>query len=567
MWGLVPGWLLALLVPALAAGATPTPADDVQDLLFLGGPHPVLIRLHVRVSDRPLHAAWRDAVGKFHAYLDADGDGLLKREEAEGVDWTRLVRVFQGFRPNPTASRLPGLDTGLQDGIVTVDELAEFLRAIRGPLLLQVQPPGQAEKDPTFVHLDTNGDGVLDRDEIGRAADVFRTLDQNDDEMISVAELTPFRNPFIAFSASSPDNRATPEPPVVLLGPNESRTRLVQRLLKRFDTKGPEGPGKPDRRLSAEEIGLDPDDLTPFDGDGDGSLDGDELMQFLEQRGPAVELIVRLGPRPANQPAIEVLGEDAGRSAALPRGARIRTSQGTRATLMLGDVWLELRFEDRSAEFASTRQLLLEECRRLDKDDDKALTAKEVQNREPLQSLFPFIDRNRDGKFDEKELGAALDVLDQLAKGHSALEVADRGSSLFKSLDASGEGRLSRRELRSTGEVLASFDRDGDRKLSAGEIPHRFEGSISQGPFATQSRNRGGNRAPAPSQAGPAANGPTWFRKMDRNHDGDLSPREFLGPTAEFQRLDADGDGLIDAREANAENRPGAEAEGEAPMP
>ena len=37
---------------------------------------------------------------------------------------------------------------------------------------------------------------------------------------------------------------------------------------------------------------------------------------------------------------------------------------------------------------------------------------------------------------------------------------------------------------------------------------------------------------------------------MDRNRDGDVSRREFLGPRAEFDRLDRDHDGLIDAEEA-----------------
>jgi hypothetical protein len=51
--------------------------------------------------------------------------------------------------------------------------------------------------------------------------------------------------------------------------------------------------------------------------------------------------------------------------------------------------------------------------------------------------------------------------------------------------------------------------------------------------------------APAPTA------GPVWFRKMDRNHDGDVSRREFLGTDEEFRRLDADGDGLISAAEAS----------------
>jgi hypothetical protein len=37
---------------------------------------------------------------------------------------------------------------------------------------------------------------------------------------------------------------------------------------------------------------------------------------------------------------------------------------------------------------------------------------------------------------------------------------------------------------------------------------------------------------------------------MDRNGDGDVSAREFLGTAAQFQSLDRNGDGLIDNSEA-----------------
>jgi hypothetical protein len=39
---------------------------------------------------------------------------------------------------------------------------------------------------------------------------------------------------------------------------------------------------------------------------------------------------------------------------------------------------------------------------------------------------------------------------------------------------------------------------------------------------------------------------------MDRNADGDVSRAEFVGTRAEFDAMDADRDGLISLREAEA---------------
>jgi Ca2+-binding EF-hand superfamily protein len=46
--------------------------------------------------------------------------------------------------------------------------------------------------------------------------------------------------------------------------------------------------------------------------------------------------------------------------------------------------------------------------------------------------------------------------------------------------------------------------------------------------------------------------GPVWFRAMDRNGDGYLSLREFLGTTEQFRKIDLNGDGLISLEEAAA---------------
>ena len=66
-----------------------------------------------------------------------------------------------------------------------------------------------------------------------------------------------------------------------------------------------------------------------------------------------------------------------------------------------------------------------------------------------------------------------------------------------------------------------------------------------------------GPRRAARSTAKAATLGPLWFRKMDRNNDGDVSLREFVGPLETFRKLDANGDGFIDRAEAEAAEEAG----------
>ena len=78
-------WGLLVLGTTLAYGDRPAESTgDVQDVLFLGGGPPILIRIHVLISynggyEQPSSAAWREAVGKLHAYLDTNGDKVLSR--------------------------------------------------------------------------------------------------------------------------------------------------------------------------------------------------------------------------------------------------------------------------------------------------------------------------------------------------------------------------------------------------------------------------------------------------------------------------------------------------------
>src|SRR5207247_3380300 len=95
--------------------------------------------------------------------------------------------------------------------------------------------------------------------------------------------------------------------------------------------------------------------------------------------------------------------------------------------------------------------------------------------------------------------------------------------------------------------------RDGAGCLSLNEIPRRHQLGAQRGGAGGDSLSgvvafttMGFMSAPKPERK----EGPLWFRKMDRNRDGDVSRREFLGTEEQFRRIDADGDGLISVDEA-----------------
>src|SRR5262249_22395429 len=165
-------------------------------------------------------------------------------------------------------------------------------------------------------------------------------------------------------------------------------------------------------------------------------------------------------------------------------------------------------------------------------------------------ALLRLADRDGDNRLTRKEIDAFLDMQEKFFFRSTYLTVMDRGQSLFEILDADHDGRLSPRELRVAWARLEPWDRDHAGRLTRRQLPPQFQLVLSHG----QSRLN----IPVPAGAGfgdlpmfrDRSRGPLWFRKMDRNGDGDVSATEFLGTRAQFRRIDTDGDGLIDATEA-----------------
>jgi Ca2+-binding EF-hand superfamily protein len=165
-----------------------------------------------------------------------------------------------------------------------------------------------------------------------------------------------------------------------------------------------------------------------------------------------------------------------------------------------------------------------------------------------LRSLFPLADRNGDGRLSTGELTTFLDLVASGSSANVALTVTHKKVGLFELFARHDGGRIGVIDLHTASKRLAPLDRNHDGYLSREELPEEVALDFSPGPPAPPDGS--------PGTAPPPPAGPSWFRSLDRNGDGFLSRREFPGTPEVFDRLDADGDGLVSPAEAERANRP-----------
>jgi Ca2+-binding EF-hand superfamily protein len=483
---------LALIALALVAA----PSTEAADLVFFGKSRPVRVQLAIDLGKQSPQAGRDRYLQELFALLDRDADGTLSALEASRApDGSALTAQFGQQRTSylaPAASaRLQELDQD-GDGRVSLDEfLAYYRRAGLHAVRAHHDESGSRRGDVLTAVLFR----ALDADGDGKISQVEagRAAESLarfdlDDDELITREELLGRNPAAAL--------ADPEPagaPVLLLSSEEAggREHLARRLLEHF------GRDKGDKLRFL--------DLPP------------DLVITLRRDG------IMAGERtslPVRQIKDRTLVDLEGTTLELVRGVDELAAPAART------------FFEHQFRAASSGTGFLHE-----KDLDKP------QYRF-FKPVLRIADRNGDGKLSASEFAAWLELQD---KGRSFVGVSIRqeGRDLFGLLDSTRQNRLSPRDLLGVWARLAPFA-NGKDAVTLASLPRTLRLSFTLG---------WSNTAPtsgATTEAPPARRGPEWFQKMDRNGDGDVSPREWLGSPARFQELDRNGDGLIDPDEAAA---------------
>jgi len=515
-----------LMVSYPAADDKPAAANDpesVRDVFLLLDRGPLHMRLRITIAGKSPQAVRREYLTRLFQALDTDKDGKLSRAEFERSPLNTSRRGTKGRRLSPREAA----------ETVPAGKLGEALERVAGETLAFRQDnTNRKTDDSVFAALDADGNGALNEDEILQAPTLLLAKDQDDDDCITLDEFKPADPNLMMAAVLVPNREPRPLAAVSTLLLDGAGRLFAPRLVRRYDRDR-------DGKLSPEESGLARPRFRTLDSDGDGKLSAEELAA-LPQQPPDVEAALELEPPSGVSPQVRVSA-----------GPNAQASRPDFSSFVLSDTVLELAirsFDPLGAAIADARQ----QFNNLDMDQNGYLDRDELkQNVRFQRGLFELIDRDGDDKLFWPEMESYVRSRAEVAATRCDIVLHDLGHGFFEALDLNHDGRLGLREIRVADTTLRGMRKADQTLLRMNDPPRRLHLEVIRGSFQLfGTGGTGESTVPRVAVQPRSPVGPIWFQRMDRNLDGDLTWKEFLGPRHVFEELDTDHDGLIDPKEA-----------------
>jgi EF hand len=520
-------------------------ANETQDydrgiLVVLAPGGPVFAELRISVAHRP----YRQWVAEFLAgQLDVNGSGALSTSELKLL----TERVRKLIRVDSPKTMLQQASGSTEASSVPVTVFAKWMQQ-RIPRAFDISAESSDPDNSVRLGnlLDVNGDSLVSGDELDVALTTMRFRDLDDDQTFSVSELLPYRDPRTQTASLTPDVASLP---FVHLADSDSVERAATRIAKQYGAK----PGTDVSlfRFSATQ-------LANADLAATTVLDHDALLALL--RSPPFHFVIEIKLSDlANRSQTDVIVAPAARSFCMVGDDAFHD-----ITLNIDGIPLTVKsrggsMNDRSyvKGFLGQNFLMYDGDASQSLDETEFASFARILTQAGVDGDFEALDVNGDymvtrdemNSFTERDLFASRSRID--------VSIHQDGKTLFGIMDVNGDRRLTTRELQEGTTALTKYDLNGDAQFGESELGTEYVLTIGLGRSEvrrmTRSRmmgmqDRNLTDAILPGTAG--LTGPEWFRRMDRNQDGDVSKREFLGPLTTFLQLDQNTDGLIDADEA-----------------
>jgi Ca2+-binding EF-hand superfamily protein len=524
-----------LASPAVAQRQTPSLAQaDHATMIIMAPLGPVVADLRISVAKIP----YRTWVSRFVAsQMDVDMNTQLDSKELSLL--TENVRRL-GNIPGPEeilagAVKEPGATE------VPTKQFVEWLQT-RLPKSFDLIAQPQAADDAVRLTslIDANLDASISDAELLNSLRALRFRDLDNDETFSVSELMPYRDPRSQNAPVSPDVVNLPFYHVT----DEASGKLAaERIVGRYGSEG------------TVAIPILRQQKLP---ESDRRLNVDELAGLLQQPEFHLTIDVKLSDR-AGTSDIDVAISSSATSFC-------RTTDDKFGQTAIVADGLPLRIVARGGganNRAVTRGFLGQTFVMIDGDRNQYLDETEfagivgAMQQSGANGDFATVDQNSDKMVTRDELFSFVERDLMAAASRIEVTVKQDGKTLFSLLDANQDRRLSAREIRNGTAVLQKYDRNADGSFAETELGTEYVLTLglgrselrrNSGMMTMQTMAMNSGDAVLPGLEG--LNGPEWFRRMDRNQDGDVSVREFLGTSTQFAALDTDQDGLMSASEA-----------------